>query len=150
MTVRVKIDCNSSQKFSGDSPHAFLLKLNRSMRVHPLTGLTCLMLLQVLGEALSRAFDLPFPGPVMGMMLLLLALRWEPLQVVVSTTAPWLLSHLSLLFVPVGVGVMSHLSVISDFGWQIALVILLSTWAGMIATLAVLRFGRDRQGASRA
>jgi len=29
-------------------------------------------------------------------------------------------------------------------------VILLSTWAGMIATLAVLRFGRDRQGASRA
>lgn len=110
-----------------------------------LTGLTCLLLLQVMGEALSRAFDLPFPGPVTGMILLLAALSWKPLQREISSTAPGLLSHLSLLFVPVGVGVMSHLSVVSDFGWQIALVIVLSTWAGMIATLAVLRFGRDNK-----
>jgi holin-like protein len=120
------------------------------MTAHPLTGLTCLLLLQVMGEALSRALDLPFPGPVTGMILLLVALRWQALQQVVSTAAPGLLSHLSLLFVPVGVGVMSHLSVISDFGWQIALVIVLSTWAGMVATLAVLRFGRERSGARHA
>lgn len=112
------------------------------MSKHILTGFTCLLLLQVLGEVLSRALDLPFPGPVTGMILLLVALRWQALQQVVSDTAPGLLSHLSLLFVPVGVGVMSHLSVVSDFGWQIALVIVLSTWLGMVATLAVLRFGR--------
>ena len=150
IAVHVKIVCNSSQKSPGNFPDAYLLKSNSFMIAHPLTGLTCLLLLQVLGEALTRALDLPFPGPVTGMMLLLLALRWEPVQAVVSTTAPGLLSHLSLLFVPVGVGVMSHLSVISDFGWQIALVIVLSTWAGMIATLAVLRFGRDTKGGNRA
>ena len=119
------------------------------MNAHPLTGLTCLLVLQVAGEVVSRAFDLPFPGPVSGMLLLLAALHWQPLQQIVSTAAPALLSHLSLLFVPVGVGVISHLSVVSDFGWQIALVILLSTWAGMVATLAVLRFGREGNGDDR-
>jgi putative effector of murein hydrolase LrgA (UPF0299 family) len=120
------------------------------MNSQSLTGFTCLLLLQVMGEAISRALELPFPGPVTGMTLLLVALRWKPLQQVVSSAAPGLLSHLSLLFVPVGVGVMSHLSIVSDFGWQIALVIVLSTWAGMVATLVVLRFGRERGGADHA
>lgn len=119
------------------------------MNARPLTGLTCLLVLQVMGEVMSRAFDLPFPGPVTGMILLLVVLRWQPVQHVVSTAAPGLLSHLSLLFVPVGVGVISHLSVVSDFGWQIGLIIVLSTWAGMLATLAVLRFGRALDGDDR-
>ncbi|MDO9357590.1 MAG: CidA/LrgA family protein, partial [Polaromonas sp.] len=38
-----------------------------------LRGLAWLLLLQSLGELLSRALSLPFPGPVVGMILLLLA-----------------------------------------------------------------------------
>ena len=46
------------------------------MNARPLTGLTCLLVLQVMGEVMSRAFDLPFPGPVTGMILLLVVLQF--------------------------------------------------------------------------
>ena len=70
-----------------------------------LRGLAWLLVLQSLGEVLARGLALPFPGPVVGMVLLLLALRWRVVREPVALCADFLLSHLSLLFVPVGVGV---------------------------------------------
>ena len=70
-----------------------------------LRGLALLLLLQALGEAITRALALPFPGPVVGMVLLLGALGWAPLRAPIAAAAELLLAHLSLLFVPVGVGV---------------------------------------------
>ena len=40
-----------------------------------LRGITWLLLLQSMGEVISRGLHLPLPGPVVGMLLLLLALR---------------------------------------------------------------------------
>ena len=71
----------------------------------PLQGLAWLLVLQLAGEALSRALSLPVPGPVVGMMLLWPALSFTPVREQVTQTARFLLAHLSLLFVPVGVGV---------------------------------------------
>ncbi|MBC7939727.1 MAG: CidA/LrgA family protein [Chitinophagaceae bacterium] len=105
----------------------------------PLRGLAWLLLLQALGEALTRTLSLPFPGPVVGMLLLLPALQWAPVREPVNAAAELLLAHLSLLFVPVGVGVITHLALISQYGWKLLLVILLSTWAGMAVTALVLR-----------
>ena len=48
--------------------------------------------------------------------------------------ADLLLAHLSLLFVPVGVGVMTHLSLVSQYGGRMLLVIVLSTWIGLAVT----------------
>ena len=73
--------------------------------MNALRGLAILLLLQGAGEGLSRAFALPLPGPVVGLALLLVALRWPWLREPVAATAEFLLAHLSLLFVPVGVGV---------------------------------------------
>ena len=78
-----------------------------------LQGLAFLLLMQSGGEALSHFLKLPVPGPVVGMVLLLLALRWQPVQDAVAPAAGFLLQHLSLLFVPVGVGVMTHLALLS-------------------------------------
>ncbi len=50
-----------------------------------------------------------------------------------------LLAHLSLLFVPVGVGVMTHFALISQYGARMLLVIVVATWAGMAVTALVLR-----------
>ena len=47
--------------------------------------------------------------------------------------------HLSLLFVPVGVGVMTHLGLITQYGVRMLVVIVLSTWIGMAVTALVLR-----------
>jgi len=45
-----------------------------------------------------------------------------------------LLSHLSLLFVPAGVGVVQHLDVLGRYGIALAAALLGSTVAAMVAT----------------
>jgi len=96
--------------------------------------------MQSLGELLSRGLALPIPGPVVGMLLLLLALRWTPVREPVAACANFLLSHLSLLFVPVGVGVMTHLGLLNQFGVRMLLVIVLSTWIGLTVTALTLLY----------
>jgi holin-like protein len=103
-----------------------------------LRGLAWLLALQSTGELLARALNLPFPGPVVGMVLLLIALRWPLVREPVAQCADFLLAHLSLLFIPVGVGVMTHLHLLSTYGGRIALVIVVSTWVGLAVTAWVL------------
>ena len=109
-----------------------------------LRGLALLLLLQAAGESLTHAFDLPLPGPVIGLVLLLAALRLELVRQWVVDAAEGLLAHLSLLFVPVGVGVITHLDVLSAYGLRLLAVVVLSTWIGMAVTALVLgRLLRD-------
>ncbi len=111
-----------------------------------LRGLAWLLVLQSLGELLARGLSLPLPGPVIGMLLLLPALRWRPLRESVARCADFLLSHLSLLFVPVGVGVMTHLSLMSQYGLRIGLIVIVSTLAGLGVTVVSLQLLRERAG----
>jgi putative effector of murein hydrolase LrgA (UPF0299 family) len=106
--------------------------------MNALRGLAFLLLLQSVGELLSRGLSLPFPGPVIGMLLLLLALRWPLVREPVAACADFLLSHLSLLFVPVGVGVMTHLSIVSQYGGRMLVVLVLSTLIGLAVTALLL------------
>ena len=106
--------------------------------MNALRGLVWLLVFQSSGELLARGLGLPLPGPVIGMVLLVLALRWPAVQQPVSGTAEFLLSHLSLLFVPVGVGVMTHLSLVSQYGPRMLAVVVLSTLAGLGVTALVL------------
>ena len=109
-------------------------------------GFTWLLLMQTAGELLARALHLPFPGPVVGMAALVVALAWPSLRRDIEAVASVLLNHLSLLFVPVGVGVISHLDRLQDGGLRLALVVALSTWVGMAVTAATLRALWPRSG----
>jgi holin-like protein len=106
--------------------------------VQALRGLAWLLVFQSVGELLARGLKLPFPGPVVGMLLLLLALRFQAVREPVGVCSDFLLSHLSLLFVPVGVGVMTHLSLVSQFGFRMLAVIVLSTLVGLAITVLCL------------
>lgn len=111
-----------------------------------LRGLALLLLMQAGGEALTRALAWPLPGPVVGMMLLFVALAWPRIRVPVAAAADVLLSHLSLLFVPVGVGVITHLDLVLEHGARLVVVLVLSTWIGLAITAMVLRWLlRDRR-----
>jgi holin-like protein len=114
--------------------------------VSGLRGLALLLLLQAAGELLTRVLALPFPGPVVGMVLLLFALRWAPLREPIAAAAEFLLAHLSLLFVPVGVGVVTHLDIVARDGLALLAVVVVSTWVGMAVTAVVLRalLGREK------
>ncbi|MEY4748979.1 MAG: hypothetical protein RIQ60_1193 [Pseudomonadota bacterium] len=105
-----------------------------------LKGLTWLLVAQSLGEAATRLFHLGLPGPVLGLLLMLLALQWEPLRRHVGAAADLLLAHLSLLFVPVGVGVMTHLGLLAQYGPRIAVALVVSTLVGLAVSALVLRF----------
>ncbi|MGJ7486114.1 CidA/LrgA family protein [Variovorax sp. LT2P21] len=111
-----------------------------------LRGLAWLLVFQSIGEVLSRGFSLPLPGPVLGLILLVPALRFALVREPVADCADFLLSHLSLLFIPVGVGVMTHLALLSQYGGRMLVVIALSTWIGLAVTALVL-YWPDRKAA---
>lgn len=107
--------------------------------MHALKGLAILLLAQSAGEVLARLAGLPLPGPVLGLLILLVALNWEAVRAPVGAAADVLLAHLSLLFVPVGVGVMTHVGLITEHGLRMLVVIVVSTWVGLAVTALVLR-----------
>lgn len=90
--------------------------------------LTTILVFQLIGEALTRSFGLIVPGPVLGMALLLAFFIAAPrAAVAIQPTAQGLLSHLSLLFVPAGVGIVSHLDKMGSDGPAILLALAVST-----------------------
>ncbi|CAN5166689.1 CidA/LrgA family protein [soil metagenome] len=104
-----------------------------------LRGLAWLLLFQAAGEGITHSIGLPFPGPVVGLVLMLIGLRWPLVREPVAAAADVLLAHLSLLFVPVGVGVITHLQLVSQYGLQLLVIIVVSTWLGLAVTALVLR-----------
>ena len=105
-----------------------------------LAALTALLLCQLIGEAVVRLIELPVPGPVLGLvlMLALLALRRD-VPGNIQTTAGGLLKHFSLLFVPAGVGVLQHLGRIEAEWLAIAAALLASSIATIVVTAVVMR-----------
>jgi holin-like protein len=102
---------------------------------------------QFAGEALSRFAGLPVPGPVVGLALLVLAaLAWPALQREVEEVADLLLRHLSLLFVPAGVGVLQYLDLLRREWLPLLAVVVVSTALTLavsaLAFTAMARRGR--------
>ncbi len=116
--------------------------------MNALRGLALLLLFQAIGEAIAHGLALPIPGPVVGLMLLLVGLRVPATRTPIGAAADVLLGNLSLLFVPVGVGVITHLDVVAQHGVALLVLIVVSTWLGMAVTALVLRAmlaGADRR-----
>lgn len=103
-----------------------------------LYALAALLSCQLAGEAFVRALGLAVPGPVAGMILLAaLMLVKSPLPAALCDTADTLLKHLSLLFVPAGVGVVQHFDRLRGEGIQLLAVVLLSTAITLAVTALV-------------
>ncbi len=100
-----------------------------------LRALTILILCQFAGELTARALGLPLPGPVIGLVLLLIILivRNGPTPEVRDTSLG-LLRNLSLLFVPAGVGIVTQLDALARDWFAILVAILVSTALGLAVT----------------
>ena len=117
-----------------------------------LESLALLLALQTIGEVLSYALGLPIPGPVIGMVMLLALLAARPALVThLKGTTTTLLQHLSLLFVPAGVGVMVHWQRLSSEGVAIIVAIVVSTVLAIAAAALTVRalLREDQPPASR-
>lgn len=94
--------------------------------------LTALLAFQLVGELISRGLGLPIPGPVIGMALIFVFFLSVPKAAnAILPTAQGLLAHLSLLFVPAGVGVTRHLDRMGEDGPAIAAALAISTIAAI-------------------
>ena len=114
-----------------------------------LNGFTGLLLMQLAGEGIGRSLGLPVPGPIIGFVLLLAVLRLRPSWFAsLKLAADGLLSHLSLLFIPAGVGVVMHLKAIREEGLAIAVALVVSTLVGLAVTAWVAERMSKRESAT--
>lgn len=114
-----------------------------------IVGLFLILVCQLIGEALARGTGLPIPGPVIGMGLLFILLLLpegrtplarETREESVPGACRGLLAHLSLLFVPAGVGVVQRLDLLAAHGLGFALTLIGSTVVTLVATALAFRF----------
>ncbi len=108
-----------------------------------IAALAALLVFQLIGEVLARTFALPIPGPVIGMLLLvgvLLVRGATPRSL--QATATGLLAHLSLLFIPAGVGVIVHLATLQRALLPLLATLLMSTLITTVVTASLLTLFR--------
>jgi putative effector of murein hydrolase LrgA (UPF0299 family) len=111
-----------------------------------IASLSLILLCQLAGEIIVRGLGLPMPGPVVGLMILLLLLLARdcfamlargPLQGDgVEGASRGLLAHLSLLFIPAGVGVVQKLDLLAEHGVAILLILAASVVITLLVTVA--------------
>jgi len=114
-----------------------------------LRGFFIILLFQLAGEVLQKFFSLVIPGPVIGLIFLLFSLIYlkkikskKILNVKkdVMSTGNAITSYLSLLFVPIGVGVVMHISYLEQNLYQVLGVIVLGTVLTVGLTAKLMEF----------
>ena len=106
-----------------------------------------LLACQLAGETAARALAVPMPGPVIGLVLLVMLLfAVERRHLVDSSTVDgtWLgkvsnglLAMLGILFVPAGVGVIQNLHLLREYGGALAVTLVVSTTLTLVVTVWV-------------
>ncbi len=102
--------------------------------------LTLVLGCQLTGEVLARLTGLPVPGPILGLVLLFggLVLHGRPAPRL-EEPADGLLAHLSLLFVPAGVGVVQYLPQLASEWLAVSASVVGSAVVAIAATGLVMR-----------
>ena len=99
----------------------------------------CLLIgLQLAGTAFAGLLGLPVPGPVIGLLVLLVwLLAGGRRPAGLEAAAEGFIRYLPLLFVPAAVGLVQYLDLLSEQGLVLIVVIVLSTLAGLLATALI-------------
>jgi holin-like protein len=99
-------------------------------------GLIVLLVCQLIGEFLVTLVDIPVPGPVVGMVILFIGLRIHRPHAKsgVVRVADGVLSHLQLLFIPAGAGVIQYLPLLGQAWLPIVGGLVVSWLAALVST----------------
>ncbi|MGB5708811.1 MAG: CidA/LrgA family protein [Arenicellales bacterium] len=111
---------------------------------------TLILACQLIGELVITTLDLPLPGPVVGMIMLFVFLTVRgTVPDSLANVSDALLSNLSLLFVPAGVGVMVHFELLGADAWPLSVALIASTLL-TIAVTAILMVLLNKHAARKA
>ena len=105
-----------------------------------LKSLFIIFFFQLLGESIQKFFEINIPGPVIGLILLLLvfiffiksAPPFRKIKKEISETSHQIINYLSLLFVPIGVGVVMHINYLGDNLFKILAIIIIGTLSTLV------------------
>ena len=111
-----------------------------------LRSLFIIFFFQLLGEAIQKFFEINIPGPVIGLILLLLvfiffiknASTFRKIKKEISETSHQIINYLSLLFVPIGVGVVMHINYLGDNLFKILAIIIIGTLSTLVFVAYVM------------
>ena len=111
-----------------------------------LKSLFIIFFFQLLGEAIQKFFEINIPGPVIGLILLLLvfiffiksAPPFRKIKKEISETSHQIINYLSLLFVPIGVGVVMHINYLGDNLFKILAIIIIGTLSTLVFVAYVM------------
>ncbi len=108
-------------------------------------GLLIILGFQLIGELIVVGMGLPLPGPVLGMVLLVLAfVMFQQVPEGLRHVSDGLLSNLALLFVPAGVGLILHFELLATEWWIILLALIISSLVAAVVTAVVFQWVKDR------
>lgn len=98
-----------------------------------INGLIIILLCQFAGELIAHGLGLPIPGTIIGMLLLLLGLMLS--HTCRQQTEPAvnaLIRHLTLLFFPIGAGLILEWPTFSQYGNAIIVALVVGTLATIV------------------
>ena len=118
------------------------------LEIFMLNSLIWLLGYQLAGELISRSLSLPVPGAVIGMLLLFatFCVR-KTIPEHLKQTAPALLGHLSMLFIPVGVGLMVWRKMLETYAVSLLAIVLASTLITWVVSAVTLHWLKTRHTA---
>lgn len=91
-------------------------------------GIFVIMLFYALGNGISWLLGGSFPGSVIGMVLLFLALQFKVVKPEkVKPTASFFMKNMALFYVPVGVGIVANYHLFKGNFWAIIIATVVST-----------------------
>jgi len=111
-----------------------------------LRSLFIIFFFQLLGEAIQKFFEINIPGPVIGLIILLFvfiffiknASPFRKIKKEISETSHQIIKYLSLLFVPIGVGVVMHINYLGDNLFKILAIIIIGTLSTLVFVAYVM------------
>lgn len=87
------------------------------------------------GYLIEKMINTPIPGTVLGMIILLLLLVTGIIRLeMIEDVSQFLLDHLTLLFLPAGVGLISQLTIIKAKWFPMLIIIIISTALAITVT----------------
>lgn len=100
----------------------------------------------LLGVIMKSVINYPIPEPVYGMAFLLIALMAKIVTVDdVEDAGDFLLENLAFLFVVPGLALIDQLDTLKDIFLPLIVIVILSTFIGMIITSKTVEFVQNRR-----
>lgn len=98
------------------------------------------------GEFLTQIFSLIIPGPIMGMIILLVLLQTKILkEKYIKKAGDLFLKYLPFFFIPSGVAILGYQHLIKDYWISLVLILFVSVTITMLVAGKVTQFFLDRQ-----